>query len=84
MFETFSFLPPLTESEIANQVEYIISNGWTACLEFTAPDGAYIRDRSTSRLGKSGVSSVCPMATPDLSKFTRTVSMHSRHSDRRP
>merc|ERR1712170_263363 len=33
MYETFSFLPPLTDAEIARQVDYIISNGWTPCLE---------------------------------------------------
>lgn len=29
MFETFSFLPPLSDSEIAKQVDYIVNNGWS-------------------------------------------------------
>ena len=31
MFETFSFLPPLTDAEIARQVDYIVINGWSEC-----------------------------------------------------
>merc|ERR1712226_1207212 len=33
MYETFSFLPPLSDMEIAKQVDYIIGNSWTPCLE---------------------------------------------------
>ena len=40
MFETFSFLPPLTDAEITKQVEYITRNGWTPCLEFAEPSQA--------------------------------------------
>ena len=29
MFETFSFLPPLTDAEISRQVDYIVNNGWS-------------------------------------------------------
>jgi hypothetical protein len=31
-FETFSYLPPLTNDQIAKQVDYIVNNGWTPCL----------------------------------------------------
>ena len=31
MFETFSFLPPLTDAEISRQVDYIVNNGWSEC-----------------------------------------------------
>jgi len=31
MFETFSFLPPLTDAEISRQVDYIVRNGWSEC-----------------------------------------------------
>nr|1UZH_C Chain C, RIBULOSE BISPHOSPHATE CARBOXYLASE SMALL CHAIN 2, RIBULOSE BISPHOSPHATE CARBOXYLASE SMALL CHAIN [Chlamydomonas reinhardtii]1UZH_F Chain F, RIBULOSE BISPHOSPHATE CARBOXYLASE SMALL CHAIN 2, RIBULOSE BISPHOSPHATE CARBOXYLASE SMALL CHAIN [Chlamydomonas reinhardtii]1UZH_I Chain I, RIBULOSE BISPHOSPHATE CARBOXYLASE SMALL CHAIN 2, RIBULOSE BISPHOSPHATE CARBOXYLASE SMALL CHAIN [Chlamydomonas reinhardtii]1UZH_J Chain J, RIBULOSE BISPHOSPHATE CARBOXYLASE SMALL CHAIN 2, RIBULOSE BISPHOSPHATE CAR len=34
MFETFSYLPPLTDEQIAAQVDYIVANGWIPCLEF--------------------------------------------------
>ena len=27
MFETFSYLPPLTDEQIAAQVDYIVANG---------------------------------------------------------
>ena len=29
MFETFSFLPPLSDGEISRQVDYIVRNGWS-------------------------------------------------------
>ncbi|GBF99887.1 metal-nicotianamine transporter-like, partial [Raphidocelis subcapitata] len=31
-FETFSYLPPLTDDQISRQVDYIVNNGWTPCL----------------------------------------------------
>ena len=52
-FETFSFLPPLSEAEIVNQVDYIVRNGWTPCLEFSQPDQAYIASNNTVRFGGS-------------------------------
>eukprot|EP00793_Prasinoderma_coloniale_P006048 PRCOL_00004522-RA len=33
-FETFSYLPPLSDGEIARQVEYCVASGWTPCIEF--------------------------------------------------
>ena len=53
MFETFSFLPPLSDAEIAKQVEYITRNGWTPCLEFAEPNQAYIQSNSTNRMSGS-------------------------------
>lgn len=53
MFETFSFLPPLDDGEIARQVDYVIANGWTPCLEFAAPEDAYVQDRSQIRFGNA-------------------------------
>ena len=53
MFETFSFLPPLSDREIASQVDYIIANGWTPCLEFADTDCAYVQDKSQARFGNS-------------------------------
>lgn len=32
---TFSFLPPLTDEQIAKQAQYCIDNGWAVSLEFT-------------------------------------------------
>ena len=55
-FETFSFLPPLTNDQIARQVDYVVNNGWTPCLEFSLAETAYTADTFTVRL--SGVSAV--------------------------
>jgi ribulose-bisphosphate carboxylase small chain len=51
-FETFSYLPPLTNDQIAKQVDYIVNNGWTPCLEFS--NEGYVTNDSVVRL--SGVS----------------------------
>lgn len=53
MFETFSFLPPLSHGEIARQVDYIIANGWTSCLEFADSDCAYVQDKANIRFGNA-------------------------------
>jgi|EP00879_Flechtneria_rotunda_P000010 ribulose-bisphosphate carboxylase small chain len=51
MFETFSYLPPLSDDQIARQVDYIVNNGWTPCLEFSEPEIAYTGSESTARMG---------------------------------
>ena len=51
MFETFSYLPPLTDDQIAKQVDYIVNNGWTPCLEFSEADLAYTSNEYTVRMG---------------------------------
>jgi len=50
-FETFSYLPPLTSNQIASQVNYIIRNGWTPCLEFADATQAYVSNENTVRFG---------------------------------
>jgi len=40
-FETFSFLPPLTDDQVSKQVDYIVNNGWTPCVEFEAAETSY-------------------------------------------
>ena len=37
-FETFSYLPPMSEAQIRRQVEYIVSKGWNAAIEHTEPE----------------------------------------------
>jgi ribulose-bisphosphate carboxylase small chain len=32
---TFSFLPPLTDDQIASQVQYCLDNGWAVSIEYT-------------------------------------------------
>jgi ribulose-bisphosphate carboxylase small chain len=39
-FETFSYLPQLSEEEIRAQVEYIVSKGWNPAVEHTEPENA--------------------------------------------
>ncbi len=50
MFETLSFLPPLDDEAIAKQVEYIIKNNWTPCLEFSEPEFAYVKAVNTNHI----------------------------------
>ncbi|DBA99862.1 TPA: Ribulose bisphosphate carboxylase small subunit, chloroplastic 4 [Trebouxia sp. C0004] len=50
MFETLSFLPPLDDDAIAKQVEYIIKNNWTPCLEFSEPEFAYVKAVNTNHI----------------------------------
>ena len=52
MFETFSFLPPLSDAAIAKQIQYLLTNGWTPCLEFEDSEHAYC-----STHGWSGIDS---------------------------
>jgi len=56
MFETFSYLPPLSDEQIARQVDYIVGNGWTPCLEFAAQHIAYVSNESCIRF--AGTSSL--------------------------
>ncbi|PNW87372.1 hypothetical protein CHLRE_02g120150v5 [Chlamydomonas reinhardtii] len=51
MFETFSYLPPLSDEQIAAQVDYIVANGWIPCLEFAESDKAYVSNESAIRFG---------------------------------
>jgi len=50
-FETFSFLPPLDDKAVAKQVDYIVNNGWTPCLEFSDASTAYTANTNTVRMG---------------------------------
>lgn len=51
MFETFSYLPPLDDTQISKQVDYIVNNGWTPCLEFADTSLAYMSNENTIRMG---------------------------------
>lgn len=41
MFETFSYLPEMSEDEIRAQVEYIVKQGWNPAVEHTEPENAF-------------------------------------------
>ena len=49
-FETFSFLPPLSDQEVARQVQYLLNNGWTPCIEFESAEKAYAETHGWSGL----------------------------------
>jgi ribulose-bisphosphate carboxylase small chain len=49
-FETFSFLPPLDDDQIAAQVDYIVDMGWTPCLEIAHADCAYTSNENAVRM----------------------------------
>lgn len=36
-FETFSYLPALSDADILKQVQYLLKNNWTPCVEFEFP-----------------------------------------------
>jgi ribulose-bisphosphate carboxylase small chain len=38
--ETFGFLPKLTAEEVADQVAYLVSQGWTPAIEHEHPSNA--------------------------------------------
>ncbi len=33
-YETFSYLPPLTDQQISRQIDYMIQQGYIPCIEF--------------------------------------------------
>jgi ribulose-bisphosphate carboxylase small chain len=39
-FETFSYLPAMTEEQTRQQIEYIVSKGWNPGIEHTEPENA--------------------------------------------
>ena len=39
-FETFSYLPTMTEAQMRQQIEYIVSKGWNPGIEHTEPENA--------------------------------------------
>lgn len=39
-YETFSYLPPLTDAQIARQLQYILESGYFACVEFNEDSAA--------------------------------------------
>ncbi|AES74954.1 putative ribulose-bisphosphate carboxylase [Medicago truncatula] len=47
-FETLSYLPPLTEEQLAKEVEYLIRKGWVPCLEFELEKGFVYRENHSS------------------------------------
>lgn len=41
-FETFSYLPPMTDQQIKAQIDYLLRNNYIPCIEFAPADLSYI------------------------------------------
>ncbi len=39
-FETFSYLPAMSDAEIRKQVQYIVQRGWNPAIEHSEPENA--------------------------------------------
>merc|ERR1711915_472575 len=44
-YETLSYLPELSNQDIAKQIEYMIKNKWTPCLEIADDGDIYLNTR---------------------------------------
>ena len=45
-FESMSYLPQLTDAEIAKQVEYMVKQGWAPCVEFDSAANGFVTRKS--------------------------------------
>merc|ERR1712146_368685 len=39
-FECSSYLPPLSDEDVAKQIQYLLNQGWSPCIEFAAPEAS--------------------------------------------
>ena len=39
-YECLSYLPPLSDADISKQVDYLVQNGWSPCIEFASQEEA--------------------------------------------
>merc|ERR1712138_180526 len=44
-YETLSYLPQLSNQDISKQIDYMIRNNWTPCLEFSEDGDIYLNTR---------------------------------------
>ncbi|KAL3637807.1 Ribulose bisphosphate carboxylase small subunit, chloroplastic 4 [Castilleja foliolosa] len=47
-YETLSYLPPLTEAQLAKEIDYLIINKWIPCIEFELEHGFVYREHHSS------------------------------------
>ncbi|MBK5937398.1 MAG: ribulose bisphosphate carboxylase small subunit [Halorhodospira halophila] len=40
-FETFSYLPEMSDADVRKQVQYIVDQGWNPAIEHTEPENAF-------------------------------------------
>ncbi|NBH68716.1 hypothetical protein D3Z46_21055, partial [Bacteroides sartorii] len=43
-YETLSYLPPLTDIQLAKEIDYLLRKGWVPCLEFEVEHGFVYRE----------------------------------------
>ena len=48
-YETLSYLPPLSDNEIARQVDYLTRNNMTPCIEFASPENSFVSNENCVR-----------------------------------
>jgi len=46
-----SFLPPLSEKEVAAQIDYLTRSKSTPCIEFASPEQSIVSNENTVRMG---------------------------------
>merc|ERR1711959_505524 len=44
-YETLSYLPQLTNDDIRKQIEYMVRNNWSPCVEFSDDSDIYLNTR---------------------------------------
>jgi ribulose-bisphosphate carboxylase small chain len=54
-FETMSFLPPLSDAEVAAQVEYLTNSGFTPCIEFASAENSFVSNENCTRFTAASV-----------------------------
>ncbi|GFP85310.1 ribulose bisphosphate carboxylase small chain chloroplastic [Phtheirospermum japonicum] len=47
-FETLSYLPPLTEAQLAKEIDYLLRSKWIPCIEFELEHGFVYREHHAS------------------------------------
>ncbi len=65
-FETLSYLPPLTNDQIAKQIDYMLSKNLIPCLEFDLVSAAVFLEIALCRLQWSNGSNDWPFCSADI------------------
>lgn len=63
-FETFSYLPPMTDAEISRQVDYIVGNGWSECRLLAGGGGGAARQSAAQQQQQFQHAACCSRRLP--------------------
>merc|ERR1711970_641894 len=69
MFETFSFLPPLSDADLTKQVQYLLNNGWSG---LDSSSDVRLQQRRRSHPRSQGVR----QGVPELLRQMRRLRQH--------